>query len=59
MPAIASNVIVESEAFRANRIAHLELIAEFRGLERKVREASARADDKFRSRGQLAAARAA
>ncbi len=53
MPAIASNVIVESEAFRANRIAHLELIAEVRALERKVRDASARADDKFRSRGQL------
>ena len=53
MPAIASNVIVESEAFRANRLAHLELIAEFRALERKVRDASARADDKFRSRGQL------
>ena len=53
MPAIASNVIVESEAFRANRVAHLELIAQFRALERKVRDASARADDKFRSRGQL------
>ncbi len=53
MPAIASNVIVESEAFRANRIAHLELIAEFRGFERKVREASSRADEKFRARGQL------
>ena len=53
MPAIASNVIVESETFRANRAAHLELIAEFRALERKVRDASARADEKFRSRGQL------
>ena len=53
MPAIASNVIVESEAFRANRIAHLNLIAQFRGLEGKVRAASARADDKFRARGQL------
>ncbi|RBP02878.1 geranyl-CoA carboxylase beta subunit [Roseiarcus fermentans] len=53
MPAIASNVIVESEAFRANRIAHLELIAGFRDLERKVRAASGRADEKFRSRGQL------
>ncbi len=53
MPAIASNVIVESEAFRANRLAYLELIAQFRSLERKVRAASARADDKFRSRGQL------
>ncbi len=53
MPAIASNVIVGSDEFRANRIAHLELIAEFRALERKVREASARADAKFRARGQL------
>src|SRR5271165_3806570 len=53
MPAIASKVIVESDDFRANRIAHLELIAEFRALERKVREASARSDAKFRSRGQL------
>jgi len=53
MPAIASKVIVESDDFRANRIAHLELIAEFRSLERKVREASARADAKFRQRGQL------
>ncbi len=53
MPAIASNVIVESEAFRANRVAHLELLAQFRALERRVRDASARADDKFRSRGQL------
>jgi geranyl-CoA carboxylase beta subunit len=53
MPAIASRVIVESEAFGANRAAHLALIAEFRALEGKVRSASARADDKFRSRGQL------
>ena len=53
MPAIASKVIVESDDFRANRIAHLELIAEFRALERKVREASARSDAKFRARGQL------
>ena len=53
MPAIASNVIVDSDAFRANRIAHLELIAGFRALERKVCEASSRADDKFRARGQL------
>ena len=53
MPAIASNVIVDSDAFRANRTAHLELIAGFRALERKVCEASSRADDKFRARGQL------
>ncbi len=53
MPAIASNVIVESDAFRANRLAHLELIAGFRDLERKVQASSARADGKFRARGQL------
>ncbi len=53
MPAIASNVIVESEAFRANREAHLHLIAQFRGLEGKVRAASARVDERFRARGQL------
>jgi geranyl-CoA carboxylase beta subunit len=53
MPAIASNIIVESEAFRANRAAHLQLIAEFRALEAKVREASGRADAKFLARGQL------
>ncbi len=53
MPAIASNVIVDSDAFRANRAAHLALIAEFRALEGKVRAASARSNDKFRARGQL------
>jgi geranyl-CoA carboxylase beta subunit len=53
MPAIASKTIVESEAFRENREAHLALIAGFRALEGKVRAASARADEKFRARGQL------
>src|ERR1700688_4418697 len=53
MPAIRSNVIVDSDAFRANRAAHLELIAEFRALEAKVREPSGRSDAKFRQRGQL------
>jgi geranyl-CoA carboxylase beta subunit len=53
MPAIRSNVIVDSDSFRANRAAHLELIGEFRALEAKVREASGRSDAKFRQRGQL------
>ena len=53
MPAFASRTIVESEAFRANREAHLALIAGFRALEGKVRAASARADAKFLARGQL------
>src|ERR1700739_1651091 len=53
MPAIRSNVIVESEDFRANRAAHLELIAEFRALERKACEVSAPSDAKCRARGQV------
>src|SRR5271157_2866700 len=53
MPAIATNVTVETDDFRANRAEHLKLIAEFRALEQKVREVSARADGKFRQRGQL------
>src|SRR5271165_3626196 len=53
MPAIRSNVIVESDDFRVNRAAHLELIAAFRALEWKVRDASARSDARFRARGQL------
>jgi geranyl-CoA carboxylase beta subunit len=53
LSAIRSNVIVDSEPFRANRIAHLALIAEFRALEEKVRQTSARSDAKFRQRGQL------
>ena len=53
MPAIRSNVIVGGDDFRANRADHLRLIAEFRGYEQKVRKASARANAKFRERGQL------
>ncbi|SDR48052.1 geranyl-CoA carboxylase beta subunit [Rhizobiales bacterium GAS113] len=53
MPAIKSAIIIDSDAFRANREAHLKLIDEFRALEAKVRESSARAERKFRERGQL------
>jgi geranyl-CoA carboxylase beta subunit len=53
MPAIKSAIITASEAFRANREAHLRLIGEFRGLEAKVRESSAKAERKFRERDQL------
>ncbi len=53
MPAIQSSLIRESAAFRANRDAHLQLIDEFRKLEAKAREASARAATKFHQRGQL------
>jgi geranyl-CoA carboxylase beta subunit len=53
MPIIESNVIPDSASFAANRAAHLELIAEFRGLERRVAETSARGAAKFRERKQL------
>ena len=53
MPAIRSNVIVDSEPFKANRAGHLALIAEFRALEEKVCQTSGRSDAKFRQRGQL------
>ena len=55
MPAIRSNVIVDSEPFKANRAAHLALITEFRALEEKVRQTSGRSDAKFRQRGQYCA----
>jgi len=53
MPRFESRVDVRSEVYRANREAHLSLISEFRGLEQKIRDNSARAMPKFRKRGQL------
>jgi geranyl-CoA carboxylase beta subunit len=53
VPVIRSNVIAEGDDFRANRADHVRLISEFRALESKVREASGRADARFRTRGQL------
>src|SRR5436305_14019862 len=53
MPALASAIVKESEAYRGNRAAHLPLTEESRALEAKVRETSNRAEKKFRSRGQL------
>ncbi len=53
MSVIQSRLIREAEGFEANRRAHLDLIAGFRALEAKVRDASARSKAKFRSRGQL------
>jgi geranyl-CoA carboxylase beta subunit len=53
MAVIRSNVIVDSDDFHANRVGHLGLIAEFRALEQRVCAVSARADPKFRARGQL------
>jgi len=53
MPAYQSEIDPRSEAFATNRAAHLKLIEEFRGLERKIVETSARARAKFERRGQL------
>src|ERR1700722_3945346 len=53
MPAIATNVTVETDDFRANRAEHLKLIAEFRALEQKVRDSSSCAYGRILQRGQL------
>ena len=53
MPLFESRIDVRSAAFAENRAAHLALIEEFRGVERRIVEASARARRKFEERGQL------
>ncbi len=53
MPILESSVFIESEQSASNRKAHLALIDEFRSLERKVVETSARVEARFRERGQL------
>ena len=53
MAALTTRAIRESEAFKANRAAHLTLLEGFRSHEAKVRATSARSEAKFRKRGQL------
>jgi len=53
MPRFSSQIDTKSDAYHANREAHLKLITEFRGLEEKIRANSARSEAKFRKRGQL------
>jgi geranyl-CoA carboxylase beta subunit len=53
MPWIESSIITEADSFYSNRTAHLSLIEQFRALENKVREASAKSKAKFEKRGQL------
>ncbi|MEQ8748617.1 MAG: hypothetical protein RIC52_02470, partial [Amphiplicatus sp.] len=53
MPVFESQIDPRSDAFAANRAAHLALIDEFRALERRIVETSARAKKKFDARGQL------
>lgn len=53
MPVFETKVNPASEAYQKNRADHLALIEEFRALEEKIRLNSARAEPKFRKRGQL------
>jgi geranyl-CoA carboxylase beta subunit len=53
MAAIMSRIDTGSDAFAANRAGHLALIEQFRSLEDRVRQTSARARSKFEKRGQL------
>jgi geranyl-CoA carboxylase beta subunit len=53
MPIIESRIDARSASFRANRQQMLELIAAFRALEQKVRDASNAKRERFHSRGQL------
>src|SRR5437870_4882943 len=53
MPVLESRIENSSASYGANRQQMLELIAEFRSLEQKVRDASNAKRDLFRKRGQL------
>src|SRR5260370_22843187 len=53
MPILETRVDRSSESFRTNREQMLALIAEFRGREQKVRDASNAKRDLFRKRGQV------
>ncbi|MBI1364894.1 MAG: acyl-CoA carboxylase subunit beta [Alphaproteobacteria bacterium] len=53
MPAFKSQIDARSKEFAANRAAHLALIDQFRALEAKIVETSARSRAKFEKRGQI------
>lgn len=53
MPVIHSRLDTSGESYRANREAMLALIAEFRDLEQRVRDASNAKRERFEQRGQL------
>jgi len=53
MPVFESQLAVGSDGFRKNEDDMLALVEQFRGLEARVREHSARAAAKFAKRGQL------
>ncbi|MFO1115556.1 MAG: acyl-CoA carboxylase subunit beta [Beijerinckiaceae bacterium] len=53
MSTIENTIAPSSDGFKANREGMLALIERMRGLEKRARDASARAKDRFHKRGQL------
>ena len=53
MPVIESKIMINSNSFKQNEADHLGLIKEFRDLEKKISDNSARSKPKFEKRGQL------
>ena len=53
MPVIESKIMINSNSFKKNEVDHIELINEFRSLEKKIADNSERAKPKFKKRGQL------
>ena len=53
MPVFESKINKNAPSFAENREGHLKLIEEFRGLEQKIRDNSAKRVELFRKRGQL------
>tara|TARA_B100000989_G_scaffold48942_1_gene32047 strand:- start:2571 stop:4208 length:1638 start_codon:yes stop_codon:yes gene_type:complete len=53
MSAIETKIMINSQDFKKNEKDHLELIDEFRSLEKKIADNSSRSKEKFDKRGQL------
>ncbi len=53
MSVIETKIMINSQDFKKNEKDHLELIDEFRNLEKKIANNSARSKEKFDKRGQL------
>ncbi|HYW03290.1 MAG TPA: carboxyl transferase domain-containing protein [Gammaproteobacteria bacterium] len=53
MPVIESQIDTDSESYRSNREAMLELVERFRDLEQRVRDKSNSKRERFEKRGQL------
>ena len=53
MSVIETKIMINSQDFKKNEKDHLQLIDEFRNLEKKIADNSARSKEKFDKRGQL------